>query len=294
MTYDVIIIGGSYAGLAAAMPLARARRNVLVVDAGQRRNRFADHSHGFLTQDGTEAAEIARIGREQLLNYETVSWIDGAATDAVRTRDGFRVQVEGMEAVEGRRLVLATGVTDHLPDIPGLAQRWGRSVFHCPYCHGYELEQQPVAVLASSPRWLHHAMMLPDWGPTTVFLNGFDEPGDEDLAKLARCGVMFELGPVAAIEGKADVRMKDGRVLSFAGIFTMSRIDVAGPIASALGCEIEESVMGRTIRTDALKATSVPGVFACGDVARPGGSLPLAVGDGTLTGTAVHQSLLFS
>lgn len=293
MVYDVIIIGGSYAGLAAALPLARARRKVLIVDAGQRRNRFAEHSHGFLTQDGTPAAEIARIGREQLLAYETVGWIEGKASRVEGSADGFRVGIDGAEAADGRRLVLAMGVSDQLPPVPGLAERWGRSVFHCPYCHGYELQQRPIGVLAVSPMSMHHALMLPDWGPTTFFLNGVFEPDAEQLAQLAARGVSLEPGLIETLDGKADVVMEDGRVIPLAGLFTMTRIDAEGPITTALGCEFEDSPNGRTIRTDALKATSVPGVFACGDAARPAGSVPLAVGDGTQAGIACHRSLMF-
>lgn len=149
------VIGGSYAGLSAALQLARARRQVLVVDAGQRRNRFVDAagetSHGFLTQDGRPPAEIAADAREQLMNYPNVEWIHGTADDARVASDGrleFRV---GSEAISAHRLILATGVRDELPPVPGLAERWGRSVFHCPYCHGYEMNAGPIGIIAASP-----------------------------------------------------------------------------------------------------------------------------------------------
>ena len=135
MTYDAIIIGGSYAGLSAALTLARAKRRVLVVDAGQRRNRFAHSSHGFLTQDGADPAAIAATAREQLMKYPTVTWRDDTVVEATAgTPFGFGLA--GGERVEARRVVLATGVVDELPDLPGVAERWGRSIFHCPYCHG--------------------------------------------------------------------------------------------------------------------------------------------------------------
>lgn len=294
MHYDAIVIGGSYAGLAAATQLARARRRVLVVDAGQRRNRFAEHSHGFLTQDGTLAADIAAQGRAQLMAYPTVHWRGGQVTTAERTGQGFRVEVDGLpDAIEARRLVLATGVIDHLPEVPGLAERWGRHVFHCPYCHGYELNQGRIGALGVSPFSMHVALMLPDWGQATFFLNGAFEPDADQLAQLQARGVVLERGLIDRIEGAMDIVMRDGRVIAQDGLFTLTRVEVASPIAQALGCEFEDGPLGRTIKTDAMKVTTVPGVYACGDAARQGGSLPLVVGDGTMAGAATHQSLIF-
>lgn len=293
MQYDVIIIGGSYAGLAAGMPLARARRKILIIDGGQRRNRFAQHSHGFLTQDGADAGAIAAKGREQLLAYDTVHWLEGKASCAERSEHGFRVQIEGMEPQEARRLVLATGVVDLLPDVPGLAERWGSHVFHCPYCHGYELNQGQIGVLASSPMAMHLALLLPDWGTTTFFLNDAFEPDDEQLEKLKARGVRLERSRITRIEGALELIMQDGRVVKLDGLFTATRLEAASPIAAMLGCEFDDGPLGRTIKTDLMKASTVQGVYACGDAARPGGSLPLAVGDGTMAGAAAHQSLIF-
>ena len=295
MHYDVIIIGGSYAGLAAGLQLARARRRVLVVDAGVRRNRFAEASHGFLTQDGTPAAEIAAKGRSQLMAYDNVEWLPGEATHAEAAEMGFRVTVAatGREAT-GRRLVLALGVRDELPNIPGLEERWGRSVFHCPYCHGYELDRGRIGVLATSPKSLHHALMLPDWGPTTFFLNDAFTPDAEQTEQLRSRGVTVVDGLVSRLEGDgATLVMGDGRVFALEGLFTLPRTSVVSPVAAQLGCAFDEGPMGAFIRTDAIKATTVPGVFACGDAARMAGSVSLAVGDGALAGAAAHQSLIF-
>lgn len=295
MTYDVIIIGGSYAGLAAGLQLARARRRILVIDAGQRRNRFAEASHGFLTQAGRRAADIAAEGRSQLMKYDTVEWLQGEATSAQATSEGFRIAVGAAEREEvGQRLVLALGVRDELPGIPGLEERWGRSVFHCPYCHGYELNQGRIGVLAASPKSMHHAMMLPDWGPTTFFLNGAFAPDPEQMEQLHRRGVTIDDGMIECLEGEgANIVMRDGRVVPLDGLFTMTRTSIVSPIPEQLGCAFEEGPTGAIIRTDALKATSVPGVFACGDAARMAGSVTLAVGDGAFAGMAAHQSLIY-
>lgn len=294
MTHDVIIIGGSYAGLAAGLQLARARRRVLVIDAGMRRNRFAHASHGFLTQDGTPSAEIAARARSQLLAYDSVEWLSGEATQAEATAEGFRVTIGATgEERTGKRLVLALGVKDQLPAIPGLEERWGRSVFHCPYCHGYELDRGRIGVLAVSPKSMHHAMMLPDWGETTFFLNGAFAPDAEEAAQLRRRGVALDDGLVDRFEGEgATIVMRNGRVVPLDGLFTLTRTSVASPIAEQLGCAFDEGPTGAVIRTDGMKATTVPGVFACGDAARMAGSVTFAVGDGALAGTAAHQSLI--
>jgi thioredoxin reductase len=290
--FDAIVIGGSYAGMSAAMQLARARRRVLVIDAGRRRNRFAGRSHGFLTQDGSDAAAIAAQGREQLLNYPNVTWIEGLASAAARQGDGFAVTLGTGQAFSGSRLVLATGVADELPALEGLAQRWGSSVFHCPYCHGYELGAGNIGVLAVGALSMHHALMLPDWGTVTFFLNDAFEPDAAQLAALAARNVAVERVPVARIEGQADVVLADGRVLPMAGLFVAPRMRDASPIARELGCAMEDGPAGPYVATDAMKASSVPGVFCCGDMARAAGNVAFAVADGAMAGIAVHRSLI--
>lgn len=293
MRYDVIIIGGSYAGLAAAMPLARARRKVLIIDEGQRRNRFAAHSHGFLTQDGMAPDVIAARAREQLLAYPSVTWLSGRAVSAGRSGQVFSVTVEGESKHEASRIILAAGVTDQLPDIPGLAERWGKHVFHCPYCHGYELSQGQIGVLATSELAMHQALLLPDWGSTTLFLNQVFEPNPSQLEQLVARGVALNRAKVARIDGNADVLLADGGHIRLDGLFVATRLEVTTPIPAMLGCEFDEGVFGRVIKTDAMKMTSVPGVYACGDIARFAGSVTLAVGDGNLAGLAAHRSLIF-
>ncbi|MGH7003952.1 MAG: NAD(P)/FAD-dependent oxidoreductase [Alphaproteobacteria bacterium] len=297
MTFDIIVAGGSYAGLAAALQVARARRKVLVIDAGERRNRFAATSHGFLTQDGRPPEQIAREGREQLLAYPTVTWADARAEHAQGRLGAFSLSTSDGSTHTGRRLVLATGVADRLPDIPGLQERWGESVFHCPYCHGYETDGGPLGVLATGPLAIHQAMMLPDWGRTTLFTNGLFEPDGGQRASLAARGVTIEPVPVAAISGagnRAAVALSDGRTVELAGLFTMSRTVMASPLAEQLGCSFEEGPFGPFIRTEASKMTSVPGVYACGDAAMMAGSVSFAVGDGARAGVAAHQSLIFT
>ena len=198
--YDVIIIGGSYAGLAAALQLVRARRRVLILDAGQRRNRFAGHSHGFLGQDGQPPGAIAAKGKAEVLAYPTVTWKDALAAEAVRTPDGFVVRADGDE-FRGKRLILATGVVDELPAVPGLEERWGKRVFFCPYCDGYEFGLGSLAVLATSPQSARFAILISEWagpGQTTFFLNGQPEPDAHELAQLAASPSSASQSPASA------------------------------------------------------------------------------------------------
>ncbi|MEZ5706870.1 MAG: NAD(P)/FAD-dependent oxidoreductase [Burkholderiaceae bacterium] len=296
-TIEFAVIGGSYAGMAAALQLARARRQVLVVDAAQRRNRFVDAfggtSHGYLTQDGRAPAEIAADAREELMNYPTVDWLHGTAVDAHVAPDGWLCFSVGSEAVRAQRLIIATGVRDELPPVSGLAERWGQSVFHCPYCHGYEADAGPIGIIAASPMAQHHAIMLPDWGRPVLFLNGAYNPEAEEIAAMARRGTQIEATPIARIEGLADVVLEDGRTFTMNALFTQPRTLMSSPIAEELGCALEDGPMGPFIKVDDFKATSVPNVFACGDAARAAGNVTLAVADGAMAGFGAHRSSMF-
>jgi thioredoxin reductase len=292
MIYDAVVIGGSYAGLSAAMMLARGRRSVLVLDSGLRRNRFANHSHGVLAQDGRPGSEIAEAAATQLAAYPNVRQADAVVTQ-VRGSDGmFLVQTEAGEEFGARKLLLATGVSDVLPPIPGLAERWGRSVFHCPYCHGYELGDGPIGVLMTSAASVSQAITLADWGQVTLFSNTMQP---DQLDSLARRHVSIEDKALAGLEGPLDgpvqVRLSDGQERTIKGLFMASK-QLVTPLAGALGCEIGETANGALIETNASKATSVPGVYAAGDSARLPSNVTLAAADGVLAGAAIHQALI--
>ena len=296
MQHEVIIVGGSFAGLSAALQLARARRRILVVDSGQPRNRFARLSHGFFGQDGKPPSEILANARAQLLTYPTVRFADALATSAGRTRHEFTVELDVGETHNASRLILATGITDDLSALPGLEERWGTSVLHCFYCHGYEVAGRRLGILATSERSLEAAMLLPDWSEhTTLFTNGKLTLNAEQRNALGKRGVVIETEPVDVLLGApptlSAVRLRNGRTVAMDAIFTTPRTRMASPLAEKLGCQFEDGPSGPYIRTEGDKQTTVHGVYAAGDAARPGHNASWAAGDGVTAGISAHQSL---
>ncbi|AOJ71593.1 MULTISPECIES: NAD(P)/FAD-dependent oxidoreductase [Burkholderia] len=290
--FDVVVIGGSYAGQSAAMQLARARRRVLVVDAGLRRNRFSPVSHGLIGQDGRPPEEIAANGKAQLLAYPNVQWLEDTVIHAERTDAGFVFRSALGQHFNASSVVLAFGVVDEIPDLEGAAERWGRSVYHCPYCHGYELDQGRIGVLGNGSISPLLALLMPDWGKTVLLTNGTFEPNDEQRDALAERGVAIEPERVTRIVDTASVELADGRCIVLDGLFTMNRTHLSSPVAEQLGCAIEDGPLGPYIRADESMETSVPGVFACGDATQRGGSVALAVGSGALAGIVAHRKLV--
>jgi thioredoxin reductase len=298
MRYDAIVVGGSFAGLSAAMYIARARRSVCVVDAGSPRNRFAARSHGFFGQDGSEPGAMLATARSQVAAYPTATFIEGTAVGATSERGGFAVTLATGDVLEGARLVLAFGISDELPAIPGLAERWGRSVVHCPYCHGYEFSGQRLGVLSTSGASIHQAMLIPEWGPTTLYLNGGPEPDKATLARLRERGVQIEPAPVTSLHGEgprlSSIELADGRRSAVDALYVGPSTRLNSDLAQRLGCETEEGPLGLFIRTDAAKLTTVPGVYAAGDITRPvAHSVTFASADGVMAALAVHRSLVF-
>jgi thioredoxin reductase len=296
MSYDVIVIGGSFAGLSAALQLARARRRVLVLDSGKPRNRFAQFSHGLFGHDGQPASATLANARSQLVSYGTVSFAESLATHAAQTGGEYTVTVASGTVHTASRLILATGVSDDLSAIPGLEERWGISILHCFYCHGYEVAGRRLGVLATSDRALQTAMLLPDWSEhVTLFTNGVLNLSPEQLVELRGRGVSVETVPVVAILGDAPnlcgLRLDDGRITPVDAIFTSPRTRMASPLAEQFGCEFEEGPSGPFIRTGADKQTTIRGVYAAGDAARPGHNASWAAADGVTAGISAHQSL---
>lgn len=296
MQYDVAIVGGSFAGLSAALQIARGKRKVVVVDAGLPRNRFASHSHGFLTRDGTSPADMLQEARRQLLAYPTATVVEGFAEAVSGQADAFELTLAGGSTVSARRIVLAAGVRDALPEIPGLAEEWGRRVVHCPYCHGYEFGEGPFGVLATEPEAVMKAQLVSDWGPVFLFLNDAFTPDAEQAARLDARGIRVVAGKVDGVTPAGSgllVRTAAARSVPVAALFVAPKTSFTGDLQHQLGCTIADGMMGQYIAVDERKLTSAAGVFAAGDIARPMPTVALAVADGAMAGAAAHQSLIF-
>ncbi len=289
-SFDVIVVGGSYAGMSAALQLARARRRVLVVDSGQPRNRFASTSHGLLAHDGDDPAAILNKARTQLLAYPTLRWVQCEVESAARRDEGrFHIRCSDGQEFEGQRLILAYGTVDDLPDIEGLEERWGTTAFHCPYCHGYEVFGGRIAVLGCTlDEATQQALMLTEWGEVTLVCQHASELDGALASELAERGVRIESVPVVKISEEATLHLADGRTLQQSAIFLSPTSRLSCSLAQELGCELED--LG-CITTDSSKQTTVAGVFACGDAGRLAGNVSLAIGEGALAGIAAHRSL---
>ncbi|MEG2803357.1 NAD(P)/FAD-dependent oxidoreductase [Stenotrophomonas sp.] len=294
MTFDAVIIGGSFAGLSAALMLARARRDILVIDSGLPRNRFSTHSHGVLGLDGIAGADLLRQAKAQLLAYPTVRWVTDTATAADRTVDGFAVHTAGGETWAARKLLLATGIADGLPELPGVAERWGHSVLHCPYCHGYEVGGGAIGLLGGHALSVKMAGLLADWGQVTLFAHGM-QIEDDERAMLERRGVRIEAERVLGLEGDAPqlsgALLADGRRVDLRALFVAARQAMATPLVAQLGCALEDSPIGVLVQVDAQKQTSVPGIYAAGD-ATVVGNITLANAEGVRAGISLHHALV--
>lgn len=295
MPHDAVVIGGSYAGLSAALQLVRARRRVLVIDDNRPRNRFAARAHGVLSNDGRPGAEIAAAARAQVAAYPTAAFRMAEAVDVSRIDGGFSVSFADGTKTLGRRLILAHGVEDVLPDIPGVKERWGRTALHCPWCHGYEIGGGPIGVLGRGDHAVAYATIVAEWGQVVLFM---DPAGlsQDDARVLARRGVTIEPTPIERLEGEAPTltgaRLTDGRFISLKAIFVGSSVRQSSGFAESLGCEMTDSPMGRIVKVDPQQQTSQPGVFAAGDLARPAGNITLATTDGMLAAHGAFRSLI--
>ncbi len=290
---DVAVVGGSFAGMSAALQLARACRSVTIIDQGRPRNRTAERAHGCLGWDGCAPDALLGTARRQVEAYQGVHWLSDEATAAeAMTGGGFRVRCDSGAQVMARRLILAHGVVDQLPDLPGLAQRWGKTVLHCPYCHGYEICGGPLGLLVGPDEdAVAHAKALSQWGSITVFhRNDRDASALDALAEqLKKAGARLQRSALVGVTGEACAELADGRSVALRALFLHPTTTLSAPIAQQLGCETEAA---GCISTDSAKQTTVEGVFACGDAARFAGNIALAIGEGALAGVAAHRSLL--
>lgn len=298
MKTEVIIIGGSFAGLSAAMPLVRGRRQVVLIDANSPRNRFAKKSHGVFCIDGKTPAEIRSTALSQLSAYPTFQLVEQTATKITQTPDGFVVTLNNGETYEAKKLILAMGVTDQLPDIVGLKEHWGTSVIHCPYCHGYELRDGALGVLATSEMAFHQAVMIPDWGVTTLFTQGQFNPDGEILAQLIRRDVAIEKTAITQILGDGEqihaVCLTDGRQIPLNGLYVAPNVVIDSPLLQSLNLETLATPMGATVKVNNFKESSIKGVFVAGDLSNPMQNATLAISSGMMAGVSAHRALIFN
>ena len=297
MTYDVVVIGGGAAGLAGALALARARRSVLVVDAGAPRNAPAGHVHNYLAREGVPPGELLALGRAEVTGYGAEILTDAVTGLAARPGGGFEVRLSGT-GVQARRLLVATGLVDELPPVPGLAERWGTTVLHCPYCHGWEVRDRAIGILGTGPLAVHGALLWRQWSAdVTLFRHTAPEPTADERARLDARGIVVVTGPVAGVEGGADVRLADGRLvprdaLVVAPGFT-ARTDLLAPLGlSPVPMELAGTVLGTHLAVDPTGRTAVPGVYAAGNVADPRGQVIGSAAAGLLAGAAINGDLI--
>lgn len=291
--YDVVVIGGGAAGLSAALVLVRARRSVAVVDAGEPRNAPAAHMHGYLSRDGLPPGDLLAAGRREVIGYGG-ELIDGNVVEVSGgTGPGFEVLLEDGRRVTGRRLLVATGLKDELPDVPGLWERWGRDVLHCPYCHGYEVRDQPLGVLGGTPEVVEHALLIAQWSSDVLFFPHSTALGPAQRELLAARGVGVVDGIVKRLLVEGDelcgLEMADGRSEDRAAVFVRPRLRPSDGLLVSLGCDIDG---GGWPITDANGATGVPGVWAAGNAVNPRAQVITAAGEGSAAAIALNADLV--
>ncbi|MGW6792960.1 NAD(P)/FAD-dependent oxidoreductase [Streptomyces chartreusis] len=298
-SYEVVVVGGGAAGLSAALVLGRARRRTLVVDAGEPRNAPAAYMQGYLSRDGMSPGEFLAVGREEIARYG-VELVRDRAVDV--TRDGdFTVVLASGRSVRARRLVVATGLRDELPDVPGVAERFGNDVLHCPYCHGWEVRDRAFGVLATTPLSVHQALMVSQWSKdVTFFLHEVSESdlSDDDLRRLAAAGVKVVPGEVAELVIEDDrltgVRLTDGTVHAREVVFTAPRAVPRTGLLEKLGAEFQETPFGSYPVVDPTGLTSVPGVWAAGNAMGFAEQVVNAASGGYRAGAFINGELLMT
>lgn len=295
--YDVVVVGGGPAGLSAALVLGRACLKVLICDSGNGRNAPAAGVHGFLTRDGTPPAELRRIGREQLKSYD-VRFHDGRATNAAKTSAGFEVTLDGAKVVACRKLILATGMADVLPEIPGLRELWGNGAIHCPYCHGWEYRGRSWAYLAPPNAAVEVATLLLGWtNQLTLLTNGPAGLSPEDQAWLEEHAIEVVEGRVERLEGDGRqlraIRLEGGRRLERDVLFVQTRLRQSSDLPERLGCElVADGPKAGMVRTDPFGATSVEGLYVVGDASEAGvPSVASAVAEGSVAAAFASKAI---
>jgi thioredoxin reductase len=294
---DVVVIGGGAAGLSAALMLARSRRSVVVVDAGEPRNAPAAGVHGFLSRDGMPPGELLERGRAEVRGYggEVVS---GEVTSVSRRGDGFAVRLADGRELGARRLLVATGLVDELPEVPGVRERWGRDVLHCPYCHGWEVRDQAIGILATGPRSVHQALLFRQLSSDVTFFTHTGSLSDDDAERLAARDIRVVDGEVAAVEVAGDrlvgVRLADGATVRREAVAVAPRMSARAGFLAELGLQPEEHPAGggTFFPSDAAGRTAVPGVWVAGNVTDLAAQVGAAAAAGAFAAAQINADLV--
>ena len=294
-SFDVIIVGGSYSGLAAGMSLGRAMKKVLIIDGGKPCNRQTPYSHNFITHDGDTPTEIAALANLQVSRYNTVKFFDGLAASGIKTINGFEIQVASGETFTAKKLIFATGISDIVPDIDGFAACWGISVLHCPYCHGYEVRNVQTGIIGNGEFGYDLARLISNWtNDLTLFTNGTSTLTVEQTAKFEKYRTKIVEKEVERFEHSnghlQKIIFRDGTKSTIKAIYAPIPFKQHCIIPESLGCELSEEGY---IKIDPFQETTVKGVYACGDNVTRMRTVANAVGMGTTAGMAVSKKMIF-
>lgn len=292
--YEVIIIGGSYAGLSAAMALGRSLRKVLIIDSNSPCNEQTPHSHNFLTQDGEKPSKIAEKAKEQVLKYDSITFLNATAIEGKKVENGFSISTENNEIYYAKKLIFATGIKDQFPAIKNFAACWGISVIHCPYCHGYEVRNQKTGIIANGEKAIHISSLVNNLTKElTILTNGKAEFSTEQLEKLKRNNIQIIEEKIIEIEHKdgyiENIILENNTKIAFKAIYAAVPFIQHSDIPASLGCELNE--LGY-ISTTPFHETTVKGIWACGDNSNPMRSVANAVANGNFTGAMVNKNLI--
>jgi thioredoxin reductase len=293
-SYEIIIIGGSYSGLSAAMALGRSLRKVLILDSGKPCNIQTPHSHNLITHDGQTPAEITAYAKEQVLQYETIKFHNGLAIAGKKTDSGFEIKTANNEMFTAKKLIFATGIKDIMPDIEGFAECWGISILHCPYCHGYEVKNERTAVMLNGDMGFEVIKLINNWTKDLVlFTNGASTLTPEQTAKIRKHKIEIietEIDHIEHVDGQVNyIVLKDKSRIAVKAIYARPVLTQHSDIPEALGCSLTENGL---ISVDILQKTNVPGVYACGDNSSFGRALSVAIAAGSMAGAAVNKELI--
>jgi thioredoxin reductase len=292
--FDVIIVGGSYSGLAAGMALGRALRNVLIVDSGNPCNKQTPHSHNFLTNDGKAPKEIASLAKQQVRMYGSVSFVEGLATAGLKTKAGFEVQIQTGATFTARKLVFATGIKDIMPGIPGFSESWGISVLHCPYCHGYEIRYKKTGILANGDTAFELSSLISNWTTDlTLYTNGKSTLTEQQRQKLDKHQISIVEAEISRLESRSgyihNIVFTDRTTAPLKALYARLPFVQHSSIPEELGCELTQEGY---IKIDPAHRTTVHGLYACGDNTTRIRTVANAVSMGTTTGLMLNKELI--